>query len=190
MAEKLSTKVYNGIRSDIISGAIGSKTFLNEGEVGEKYGVSRAPVRDALHLLCEQGYLLSFPRKGYMVNTYTNEEINKMQEIRMHLEKLSIRLAIEHATEEERESLREFTRQQSNSLSPEQSNNFRFHMRLAEIGKNEFLPLQIKDLVNKSSLASITKDSDLASHDAIVDALLERDIEKACKCLEEDIHFF
>lgn len=190
MAEKLSTKVYYSIRDDIISGAIGSKTFLNEGEVGAKFGVSRAPVRDALHLLCEQGYLISFPRKGYMVNTYTNAEINKMQEIRLWLERLSIHLAILNATDEEIESLREFTREQYNSKAPEQSNNFKFHMRLAEIGDNEFLPLQLKDLVNKASLSRITSDSDLKRHDAIVDALLKRDEKEAVRRLDEDIDFF
>ena len=189
MAEKLSTKVYNAIRSDIISGVIEPKTFLNEGEVGAKFGVSRAPVRDALHLLCEQGYLISYPRKGYMVNTYTVEELNKMKLIRLQLEKLSIKLAIENASDEEILSLREFTREQYRQMIPEQSNNSRFHMRLAEIGKNEFLVLQLRDLVNKSSLASIAKDSDLEKHDAIIDALLERDEEKACRCLENDIVF-
>ncbi len=190
MAEKLSTKVYEGIRKDIISGAIGPKTFLNEGEVGAKFGVSRAPVRDALHLLCEQGYLISFPRKGYMVNTYTHEELNKMQEIRVQLEKLSIRLAIKNATDEEIESLRMFTKEQYHGLEPEQSNNFRFHMRLAELGKNEFLAMQLKDLVNKSSMADISNESDLKKHEAIIDALAERDEEKACRKLVEDINFF
>ncbi len=168
MAEKLSTKVYEGIRKDIISGAIGPKTFLNEGEVGAKFGVSRAPVRDA----------------------YTHEELNKMQEIRVQLEKLSIRLAIKNATDEEIESLRMFTKEQYHGLEPEQSNNFRFHMRLAELGKNEFLAMQLKDLVNKSSMADISNESDLKKHEAIIDALAERDEEKACRKLVEDINFF
>lgn len=190
MAEKISTKIYNGIRNDIISGHIGPKDFLTEGEVGERFGASRAPVRDALHLLCEQGYLIAYPRKGYMVNIYSNEELNKMQEIRLQLEKLSIHLAIQNATDSEINSLREFTREQYCGQNPNESNNFRFHMCLAAIGKNEFLPLQIRDLVNKSSLSQISDASDFEKHNAIIDALLERDEAKACKCMEADLAHF
>lgn len=189
MSEKLSTNIYESIRNDIIFGKLGPRTFLSESEVGKRFGVSRAPVRDALHLLCEQGYLISYPRRGYMINTYTNEEINKIQTIRLHLEKLCIKLAIENATDEELESLREFTKKQSKESDPNKSNNTQFHLRLAEITKNEFIPMILRDIINKATLARIGYESDLKGHDYIVDALLERNENKAVEKLENDIKF-
>lgn len=187
MTDKLSTKVYTEIRDDIINGRIGRREFLNEKEVGARFSVSRAPVRDALHLLCEQGFLVSYPRKGYMVNSYTKDELDKIYQIRRHLEKLCVQLAIENATDEEINSLREFTKTAAVTLNPSETNNARFHIRLAEISKNEFLVAPVRDFVNITSMCSIKSDTNLSRHDAIVDALLERDVEKAQEKLSLDI---
>lgn len=188
MKEKKSTAIYENIKQDIIEGKFDSRSFLNAGELSEKYDVSKAPVRDALQLLCDRGFLISYPRKGYMINIFTNEEVNKMQAIRRHIEKYSVQLAIENASDAEILSLKECTRQESRTYEPDDSNNVRFHLRLAEIGHNEYLPEVLKDLVGKVSLANINSDSTFNSHDQIIDALLERNLEKAIRCIEEDVH--
>lgn len=54
MEEKLSVKIYNGIKGDIENGKIDFKDFFSEAQIAEKYQVSKAPVRDALHLLAKQ----------------------------------------------------------------------------------------------------------------------------------------
>ena len=64
MKEKKSTAIYENIKQDIIEGKFDSRSFLNAGELSEKYDVSKAPVRDALQLLCDSGFLISYPRKG------------------------------------------------------------------------------------------------------------------------------
>ena len=58
MERRLSTQIYNAIRERIDQGVYGPRSFLNEGQLASDFGVSRAPVRDALHLLCGQGYLI------------------------------------------------------------------------------------------------------------------------------------
>lgn len=188
MQPKLSTKIYESIKIDIVEGTLTPRSFLSESEVAKKFNVSKAPVRDALHLLCEQGYLISYPRKGYMVNVYTTDDLNQIQEIRAHLEKLCIMLAIQNASDSEIESLREFTLEDANQSDPIKTNNTLFHMRLAEISKNKFLPDVLKDLLNKVSQIRINAESDLEKHNAIIDALLERNTEKALECLSVDIH--
>lgn len=188
MKPKLSTKIYESIKIDIVNGTLTPKSFLSESEVAKKFNVSKAPVRDALHLLCEQGYLISFPRKGYMVNVYTIDDLNQIQEIRSHLEKLCVVLTIQNATDSEIESLREFTLKDVNQSDPIKTNNTLFHMRLAEISKNKFLPDVLKDLLNKVSQIKINSKSDLEKHNAIIDALLERDTKKALDCLSIDIY--
>ena len=188
MLERKSDLIYEDIKKDIIIGKIDARTFLNAGEISKKYNVSKAPVRDALQLLCDRGFLVCYPRKGYMINLFSTEEINKIQSIRRHLEKYSVQMAIKNASDEEILSLREYTKAESSSLEPEESNNARFHLRLAEISHNEFLPDIVRDLVGKVSLANIKADSDFNAHNNIIQSLLERNLERALKDIEEDIH--
>lgn len=189
MEEKLASKIYNSIREDILSGVIDQRTFLSESELAAKYNVSKAPVRDALHLLCGQGYLVSYPRKGYMVKIYTEEDLRQMQQVRRHLEKLSIELAIENASDEEILSLREYTEDHASEPDPSRTDNTRFHTRLAEISHNSYLPATLQDLLHQVSIFAmkVQGQADFEKHNAIVDALLQRDKEKAIAYLESDI---
>lgn len=187
MAQKLSEKIYEAIKKDIILGNIDVRMFLSESDIAERFGVSKAPVRDALHLLCSQGYLISYPRRGYMVDLYTAEDLRQIQEIRIHLEKLCLQLAIKNAADEDIISLREFTQVQTNQIDPEKTNNTLFHMRLAQIGKNKYLPNVLNDLLSRVSQMEITSESNLDKHNHLIDAILKRDYEKAVECLEDDI---
>ncbi len=189
MAEKLSVKIYNSIKNDIERGVLDGRTFLSESQLAKDFGVSKAPVRDALHLLCSQGYLISYPRRGYMVNLFTIAEINQIQVIRRQLEKLSAKLAIENASEEEILSLRQFTQSDLGEMDPMKTNNSLFHMRLAEISGNKYLPNVLRDLLSKVCQARIMTPSDLEKHNHIIDALLARDLPAAEQALEQDIVF-
>ena len=162
---------------------------MSESQTAEAFGVSKAPVRDAFHLLCSQGYLVSYPRKGYMVNLFSAEEINQIQVIRKEIEKLCVRLVIEHASDEAISSLREFTEKQFDAKKVADTNNSRFHMRMAEITGNQYLPGVLNDLISKASQSQINKKSDLDKHNQIIEALLARDIKKAEQYIEEDIAF-
>jgi len=141
----------------------------SEAQLAKQFGVSKAPVRDALHLLCSQGYLISYPRKGYMINMYSAQEINQVQVIRRQLEKLCVELAIENATDEEILSL--------------EADLIDAFIEKHKGSKNAIL----QDLLYKASMAAIKSSSNLEKHEHIVDALLERNLEKAQQYLEEDI---
>ena len=122
-----------------------------------------------------------------MINMYSAQEINQVQVIRRQLEKLCVELAIENASDEEILSLKEFTALQMGGNDPSRTNNTMFHQRLAEITGNQYLPGILQDLLYKASMAAIKSSSDLEKHEHIVDALLERNLEKAQQYLEEDI---
>lgn len=184
MAEKLSVKIYNGIKDDIENGRIDYKDFFSEAQIAEKYQVSKAPVRDALHLLAEQGYLVSYPRKGYMVNRFTIDEINQIQLIRRQIEYLSVELIIKHASDEQIRSLYSYTDNQKND-----SGNSEFHLAMAEMSGNKFLPETLRELLSKIRIAKCSDEVNREKHKALVDALCERSLERAHKCLENDISF-
>ena len=187
MKEKLSEKIFAQLRGDIIAGKYTARDFISESEIAERYGVSKAPVKDAMHLLADQGYLVSYPRKGYMVNTFTNEEVNQIQQIRRCLETLCVQLAIENATDEEIGRLRDTTIGADMSESPEQTDNYRFHMGLAGISGNPVLVKTLENLVNIASMTQIRRRPDYSNFHHIIDALLARNQEQAKYWIITDI---
>ena len=84
----------------------------------KRYQVSKAPVKQALRILAGQGYLTSYPRKGYLVSAYSVEEVNQLQEIRRCLESLCVRLAIQNASDEEIRSLQSYEGMDAENLDP------------------------------------------------------------------------
>lgn len=187
MEEKLSTKIINEIRMDIIHGKYQPRELLSESDMAKKYGVSKAPVKEAMHTLCDQGYLISYPRRGYMINIYTEKEINDMQEIRRSLEGVCVRLAIQRASDQEIEALRNFEDNGIRELDPRETINTKFHLGLAELSGNSFMPEVLKPFLSRIGMSRINFEADTEHFEKIIDAMLERDEEKAVRCLYEDI---
>ena len=52
-------QVADQIRADVISGKLAGGTSLREQALAEQYGVSRAPIRDALLQLTQEGLLVA-----------------------------------------------------------------------------------------------------------------------------------
>lgn len=192
MSETLAENIVQVIRDDIIEGRLGPQTFLIERELAERFSVSKAPVRDALHRLCQEGYLISYARKGYMVNIITGMELNQVQDVRAHLEQMSIKLAVKNASDAEIDSLAEIIAQQSREKDPYKTNNTRFHLRLAEISGNHYLYNLLYSMLGITSRAVILHvSSEVPSiyHQRIIDALKNRDEEAAIVALKGDIGY-
>ena len=63
----LKKMVYDTLLDDISSGRFRPNDILTEGSLTERFGVSKAPVREALIELCKDNILQSLPRFGYQV---------------------------------------------------------------------------------------------------------------------------
>lgn len=185
MADTKAKQIYEQLEEDLIFGRFDYRTFLNVGEIATSYGVSKAPVRDALQILCSKGFLISYPGRGYMVNYFTDEEVNQIQALRRHLEKFSVQTAVEHASDEEIKGLEIY-------LDGPSKSNSKFNINLAAIGKNRQLEDMVRELVfkvaysqNERLLALQEEDYDI--HREIINAMLARDLEKAQQEIEKDI---
>ena len=189
MKVSLTEKIYTELRDRILDGELAPRQFISESQVAEKYGVSKAPVKNALHILANQGYVTGYPRKGYMVTTYSVEEVNKIQQIRRCLESLCVRIAVERATDEEILSLRLYEGMDTDNLDPRAAINTRFHLRLAELSGNEFMVETLRPLILKATLSYIKGKPDIEHFENIVQAMLERDAEKAVDVLCQDIRY-
>ena len=80
--EAMRKRVYEYLRNEIAGGSLLPGTRLVETELGAAAGVSRTPIREALHLLEREGLVESSARVGYRVRTIQWEEVEEICEIR------------------------------------------------------------------------------------------------------------
>ncbi|RKN12517.1 GntR family transcriptional regulator [Streptomyces radicis] len=88
---------YNRIKDDLIHGAYPPGSVLLETVLGERYGVSRTPVREALGRLAQDGFIERSAR-GFLVRRRSPEEILSIYEARISLESTAAALAAERRT--------------------------------------------------------------------------------------------
>lgn len=93
----MSTRVYERLREEIVSGRLPSGVPLVEATVAARYGTSRTPVREALRRL-EQDGLVERGDRGLRVRTRGPEEILEIYEVRILLEAAAARGAAERGT--------------------------------------------------------------------------------------------
>ena len=77
------------IRRAILSGELSGER-ITEGALAERLGTSRAPIREVLHELEQQGLVESLGLRGYRVKVLTPSEIRELMLVRMALERLAV----------------------------------------------------------------------------------------------------
>jgi len=97
--------VYAKLEEEILSGALTRGDPLTELSLSERLGVSRTPVRGALHRLAEEGLIEIAPNRGAVVIGVTKDDLIDIYHIRMRLEGLAAAMAAVKMTEEEKKSL-------------------------------------------------------------------------------------
>jgi DNA-binding GntR family transcriptional regulator len=98
--------LYEQLKHEILSDKIPPKATLVETQLSKQIGISRTPIREALHILEKEGLLELIPRVGYRVRQIDWEEVKEICEIRKSLEILAARWAIKRITPEEIQTIR------------------------------------------------------------------------------------
>jgi DNA-binding GntR family transcriptional regulator len=95
MAERksLGQMVYENLRQTIVRGSIAPGTRLVESQIAEVQGISRTPVREAIHKLERERFIERLPHGGFSVLELSCEEIVETFGIRSVLEGYAARLA-------------------------------------------------------------------------------------------------
>src|ERR1700758_4794068 len=74
---------------------------LDERQLSQALGVSRTPIREAMTLLEQEGFLRTVPRRGVFIIRKTRREIVEMIRVWAALESMAARLATQRATDAE-----------------------------------------------------------------------------------------
>jgi len=119
-AKKKSTSVrklaYNNLKSDVLAGRFNPGERLTEEYLAKSLGVSRTPVREALHKLESEGLIKPLERRGFSVARDSREEMEDLFDIRAALEGYAIRLICDCIAEKSIAELQDLIRKADNAL--------------------------------------------------------------------------
>lgn len=89
----LSNQVYEHLWQRIISRQLLPGDKLSDVHLSEELGVSRTPVREALHRLAQDGIVRTESHRGFFVTSFDQQDVHEIYDLRAALEVLAVRLA-------------------------------------------------------------------------------------------------
>jgi len=139
------------IENEIIAGRFQPGERLDEVSLAERYGVSRTPIREALHALAASGLLEVRPHRGTIVADASPERLFEMFEVMAELEAMCGRYAARRMSESEHRLLDEAhaacgRAEQKGDSDSYYYENERFHFCIYDGSHNGFLADQAKQL--------------------------------------------
>jgi DNA-binding GntR family transcriptional regulator len=160
MAGTLKEKIYSTIMEQIMTGRISPDEFLTEARLAEQFQVSRAPVREALVAVCNEGILQNIPRVGYRLVTIGPKELHDALAVRLLLECEAARLALLNLDPEKEQIIDQFIQEEENgergglSIIEWMKHGEAVHLALARFSGNRILEELILQLIKKLRRAS------------------------------------
>jgi DNA-binding GntR family transcriptional regulator len=91
----LGAGVCEELRDDILSGKLGPGEPLRPAQLRHRFDVSIGVVREALTRLSESHLVTNEPNQGFAVRTLSEKDLNRLLQVRLHVEPFALRLAIE-----------------------------------------------------------------------------------------------
>jgi len=189
----LKEQVYDAIFSDIINGAYDIDIILTEKFLMEKYGVSRAPIREALTQLTGAHILVSIPRQGYKILQPSEEELYEIIKFRSALECSFLEnysmFINKDCIRELRKSCAEYSSCPAGDFMAHWHCNIQFHLKLFSMYGNHYAYRLLEEALNIQTIFFVQKKfgATMDLHLAFVDYLERGDIKTAVSLLRADI---
>src|SRR6202163_1251457 len=164
---------------------------LDERQLSQALGVSRTPIREAMTLLEQEGFLRTVPRRGVFIIRKTKRQIVEMIEMWAALESMAARLATINASDEDILALRHMFDEFRNAKPAEHIEdysdaNIAFHQAIIGLSGSHLMGKTIENLfIHVRAIRRMTiSQSDRAArsivdHMRIIEALEKRDTERA-----------
>ena len=193
-SETLSENVFRRIQAAIVKGEIAPGSKISEPELARTYGISRGPLREAIHRLEGQRLLVRIPHVGARVVSLSHAELIELYEIRESLEGMACRLAAERMSDEDIADLRRVleTHERDEAFQAgvgyyQQEGDFDFHYKIIQGSGNRTLTQmlcgELYQLVRMYRIQFSTTPNRphqaFAEHHRILDAIADRDGELA-----------
>jgi DNA-binding GntR family transcriptional regulator len=201
----LGQQVFNYLLENIYKMDILPGSRLGVGEIADQLGISRSPVRDALHMLVAEGLVQYGKTNGYEVIPITRQYIEDVFVVRRALEPTALRLAAAHLDKEHIQRLCvtwESLRANHHPMTAETLDLYvtadnDLHQSLGDLSGNQVLNELVTKIVHKAAwirrwvyfndipAAHLTTIAE--EHLEILEALLNQEIERAVELLERHL---
>jgi DNA-binding GntR family transcriptional regulator len=192
----LAERLFRRISEAIIQGAIPAGSKISEPALARQYGVSRGPLREALHRLQERRLVTRIAHVGPRVTTLSANVLQEIFIVREALEGMTAREAARNATVEEIAAIRAMHDRNRREYSESQGSPASYTRGTADV---DFHFLIAKASHNPTLVALLCSDLDLLlrfyrshlrnlvgriervfiEHERIVEAIEDRDADMA-----------
>jgi len=137
------------LREAIVDGVYAPGQRLGQQELARKYGCSVIPIREALHQLAAEGFVVLNSQRGARVAVFDCRTLEEIFEVRMVLERIAAQRAAERMTPQAAERTRGILKKMDRpDLSPAEwvYLDWEFHDSLCACAEQEFLRKTISTL--------------------------------------------
>ena len=145
-ATTLARRSFDSIKADIINGELPQGTKIVESDLALKYGISRGPLREAIHRLEQIKLIVRIPHAGSRVVTLDSKMMQDIYVAREALEGMAARLAARLMPEAEIEALSTLLDQHAVNISEtegkayfQREGDIDFHYRIALGSRNRWI---------------------------------------------------
>lgn len=190
-------RVFNLVRSEILSCALQPGEELRENELAKRYGVSKSPVREAMQKLEFEGLIEIESRRGHRVKPISVADAEDIIEMRAVIETGVVRLIVEKASDADLVGLDRFRATDTTSISAFAAYNRDFHHCLSQLSGNRRLAeethrlMEVYDRLCLVSLSTLRQEDGLsgplADHNVIIDALQARNATAAARMVTRHV---
>ncbi len=142
----LARRSFDSIKSDIINGQLAQGTKIVESDLALKYGISRGPLREAIHRLEQIKLIVRIPHAGSRVVTLDVKMMQDIYTAREALEGMAARLAARLMPDADIEALSMLLNQHSENINEtagkaylQREGDIDFHYRIALASENRWI---------------------------------------------------
>jgi DNA-binding GntR family transcriptional regulator len=142
----LAGRTYDSIKSDIIDGSLAQGTKIVESDLALKYGISRGPLREAIHRLEQMKLIVRIPHAGSRVVSLDSKMMEDIYTARECLEGMAARLAARHMPDNEIQSMHDLLELHAESINEtagkayfQREGDIDFHYRIAVASQNQWI---------------------------------------------------
>lgn len=190
----LYEEVAELLRQRIFARELAPGNWIDEMRLAEEYGISRTPLREALKVLATEGLVTMKMRRGAYVTEVNDKDQRDVYHLLSLLESDAAGVVATQASDAELAELKDIHQELAAAVGNTDkffAINERFHMRLLEIANNRWRDQMVADLrkvmkLNRhnSLLKSGRIEESLREHQALLEALLERDASESVACMQ------
>ena len=135
-------KIYDQVRAMATDFEFKPDERINEGELANRLGTSRTPLREALNRLVAEGFLTFQNGRGFFCRSLDPAQILALYEARQAIECEALRLAVQRASDEEIAEVLDFLNATESAYTSSSSTHElveldeAFHLRIVRMAKN------------------------------------------------------